>query len=455
VTLIRSVSGVRGVVGLDLSADVAWQYARAFGLMAGGDVAVGWDSRPNGNVLKRAVEEGLSASGARVRDLGIVPTPTVGITVRSHGLAGGMAITASHNPEEYNGLKFFSPEGVFLGAAEIAELFDAADGELPECSVDGPDPVALDGAIDEHIRLVASSRWIDAAGIAARRPRVVVDCVNAAGSVIIPRLLRELGCEVLTIHCDEGRGFPRGAEPVPAHLADLSKAVRESTADLGLACDPDADRLAIVDEGARPVGEELTLVLAARIVLEKTRGPVVANLSTSRMIEDLAAEFDVPVYRSSVGEINVVMKMTEVSAVVGGEGNGGVIVPDIHPGRDAATAAALIVSALAGDGRPSVSGLVSRFRPYVMVKRKVPVGAVSRAALEAAMRAAFPDGDLDLTDGAKMLWPDRWIHARMSGTEPIVRVISEAESREDAEALVERAASAVSGATGGDRPCAG
>ncbi len=447
-SLIRSVSGVRGIVGEDITPDVARRYGLAFALMARGDIVVGWDSRRNGDELKDAVVSGLRANGARVLDAGIVPTPTVGIAVRRRGLAGGVAITASHNPEEYNGLKFFSPEGIFLDGDGVASLFELVDGELPPPEGDGPEPVGLPDAVDDHLALVKESDVIDLDAVARARPRIAVDCVNAAGSVVLPRLLREIGCDVVEVSTDPMSGFSRGAEPIPAHLDQLSQAVTSSGAVAGLACDPDADRLAIVDETGRAVGEEYTLAAAARIVLSKRKGPLVANVSTSRMIDDLGDEYGVPVYRTRVGEINVVAKMVEVSAVLGGEGNGGVILPEVHLGRDAATAAALIASAVATAGE-GIGSLLSTFRPYSMVKRKLALEETSREAIVEAIREAFPDGDLDLTDGAKMSWPDRWVHVRMSGTEPVIRAIAESESSDDAADLVARAASAVTRAAGG------
>jgi phosphomannomutase len=454
--LIRSISGVRGLTANEVTPDLARRYGRAFSRLAPGEIALGWDSRMGGDALKDAVAAGVVAGGGRVLDLGIVPTPTVGLVVRRRGLAGGVVVTASHNPEEYNGLKFFSSRGVFLLADEAAGLFEAVDGDRDSSEEGRSDPDAdpgssrrLDDAVGEHLSVVLGSAFVDTAAVAAARPRIVVDCVNAAGSVILPRLLRELGCEVVELSTDVGSGFPREAEPTPEHLGELSRAVVDESAAAGLACDPDADRLAIVDESGVAIGEELTLAIASRVVLERKRGALVANASTSRMMDDLALEFDVPIHRTPIGEINVVAKMEEVGAVVGGEGNGGVILPAIHMGRDAATAAALVVSGLASTESGRVSALAGRFKPYVSVKKKLTLPSVTREGIVDAMRGAFPEGTLDLTDGAKMTWPDRWIHARMSGTEPVVRVIAEAASEGDAEKLVQRAISAVTAAAEG------
>jgi phosphomannomutase len=307
----------------------------------------------------------------------------------------------------------------------------------------------MDDAVGEHLALVVASPLVNASAVAAARPRIVVDCVNAAGSVILPRLLRELGCEVIELYTDTGSAFPRGAEPIPEHLGELCRSVLAENAVAGFACDPDADRLAVVDERGTAIGEEFTLAIAARVVLEARKGPIVANMSTSRMMDDLAQEFGVPIHRTPIGEINVVAKMEEVGAVVGGEGNGGVILPDVHMGRDSATAAALIASGMATAESGAVSELAARFTHYFSVKKKLRLDRATREGIVEAMREAFPEGELDLADGAKIAWPDRWIHARMSGTEPVVRVIAEAAREGDADRLVNEAISAVTSAAGG------
>jgi phosphomannomutase len=449
VVLIRSVSGVRGIVGEDLTTDLTRRYGGAFAAMAPGDVAVGWDSRRGGDALAEAVSVGLAEGGARVLDVGIAPTPTIGIAVRRRGLAGGVAVTASHNPEAWNGLKFFSGRGVFLDRDGVTRLFDLVDRGGGAGAASPGSRGRLTGALGDHIDLVLSARAVDRAGIARARPRVVVDCVNGAGSVILPDLLRRLGACVDELWTEPGAGFQRGAEPVSENLGELSKAVRAFGADIGFACDPDADRLAVVDERGRPIGEEYTLAIAALVVLRTHPGPLVANVSTSMMIDEVARGAGVQVYRTAVGEINVVAKMMEVGAVLGGEGNGGVILPDVHLGRDAATAAALVLSGLVADGGRAASELAARFTGTSMIKRKVTLESPSRSGIIDAMKSTFPDGRLDLTDGAKLCWPDRWVHARMSGTEPVVRVIAEALRQDDALELVSRAIAVLSRGAGG------
>ena len=453
-TLVRSVSGVRGVVGTDVTEELVGRYAVAFGSTISGDAAVGWDGRRGGDVLAQAAMRGLVRAGVGVLDAGVVPTPTIGIAVRERRMGGGIAVTASHNPEDHNGLKFFSSRGVFLDGEAIGRLFSLVDGGIEQSDAEVGGAGLLEGAVRAHVDLVLASEFVDRERTREEGIKVVVDCVNAAGSLILPDLLRELGCTVLEVNTDLGAGFTRGPEPVPENLARLGEAVVDAGADVGLACDPDADRLAVVDGEGRSIGEEYTLAVAARSVLARRRGAVVANVSTSRMLDDLAGEFGVPIHRSAVGEANVVAKMEEVSAVVGGEGNGGVILPGVHMGRDACAAAALIVGAIAAEGRGGVAGLVGRLPRYAMVKRKAVLEGVSGGLIESSMLRAFPGAVPDLLDGAKMAWPDRWVHARMSGTEPVVRVIAEALSASAAEDLAERALLALSRATGGGPECA-
>ena len=452
--LIRSVSGVRGIVGSDITDETAALYGRAFGGLVGGRVGVGRDSRRGGERLAAALRRGLAEAGAEPADLGVLPTPTIGIATRLHGLSGAVAVTASHNPEEWNGFKFFSSRGVFLTREEVGRVFGRADGGVGIATHAPSAGVALSGSADEHAELVVSSEFVDRASVERAGLRVVVDCVNAAGSFVVPPVLRELGCSVVPLFCDAGRPFPHGAEPVAANLAALAEAVVREGAAVGLACDPDADRLAIVDERGRAVGEEYTLAVAVDTVLAVRKGPVVANVSTSLMVDDIARAHGVPCHRTPVGEINVVARMLEEGAVVGGEGNGGVILPAVHPGRDAATAAALVLTAVSHAAGMSVSGLVSRLPAYAMHKSKVTAAVSSQRALAEAMAEAFPGAAADLTDGAKMCWPDRWVHARMSGTEPVVRIIAEARARADAEQLVRRGEEVVSRLSEGAGPCA-
>ncbi len=461
--LIRSVSGVRGLVGDDLTPALVADYARVFGTMVGGTVVVGWDARRGGAELHSAVLSGLESVGVVPHDIGVVPTPTVGIAVRRGGFSGGMVVTASHNPEDYNGLKFFTARGTFLERPDVERLLAAVDAHVRSGTSDADSPHVEaaqieavqdrpkcgEGDVDwieQHLDLILNSGLISLEAVRLNPPRVVVDCVNAAGSFALPELLRRMGCDVIELNTKAGAGFPHGAEPVPEHLGQLAEGVRSAGASFGCVCDPDCDRLAFVDETGRAMGEEYTLAMATAAVLEHKSGPVVANVSTSRMIDDIAREHSVPVYRSPVGEINVVAKMLEVSAVIGGEGNGGVILPEVHMGRDACTAAALVVGWMAARGAKSIGELTSSFGRYVMVKKKMTHRGADRDAMVRVMREAFPDGELDSTDGPKIIWPASWVHVRPSGTEPVVRIISEAGSESEALRLVDLATAALSAA---------
>ncbi|HEV2762613.1 MAG TPA: hypothetical protein VGV38_06425, partial [Pyrinomonadaceae bacterium] len=343
-TLKISISGVRGVVGESLTPTLLVRFAQAFGTYAGsGSVVIGRDTRTSGEMVRQAVVAGLLSSGCRVVDLDICPVPTVQLLVRRLGARGGIAITASHNPAEWNALKFVNSAGLFLTTAQARQLLDIYhQGEYRKVAgalMRGVEPSA--GAVETHVRAV-----LDALGplpASARRLRVAVDSCNGAGSVVAPRLLEALGAEVVAVNVMPDGTFPRGAEPVPENLGDLAAAVREHACDVGFAQDMDADRLAIVNERGEAVGEENTLVLAARYVLGREPGPVVANLSTTSALDAVARQFNCPIFRSKIGEANVSEEMLRRGAVVGGEGNGGVIYPRINFARDSLVGMALVL----------------------------------------------------------------------------------------------------------------
>lgn len=444
--LIISKSGIRGVVGRGLTPEVAARYGAAFGTYlknagAGpGYIALGRDSRTSGDMLADATTAGLRSAGWTVRDAGLAPTPTVLLSVQdSEAARGGVVVTASHNPIEWNGLKLAGEDGLFLrgDAGEIVQrTFEQGPARVDWSEVGAREP--LPGVIDEHVDRVLALDLLDRQAIAARRPVVALDCVHGIGGVIMPRLLAELGCQVRGIGLEPDGRFPRNPEPLPENLTELGALVRDAGADLGMAVDPDGDRLALVDAGGRPLGEEATLVLAAALVLSKRKGPVVTNLSTSRSIEEVARVAGVHVHRAPVGEANVAARMLEVDAVVGGEGNGGVMLPDLHLTRDAPVAAALVLQLLA-ESDATLEALVDRWPRYTMVKRRAPrPDGELTSAYEALERAAEGETAIDHSDGLRIDWPGRreWVHIRPSGTEPIVRIIAEAEKSERAEELV-------------------
>ena len=444
-TLMVGVSGVRGIVGKDLTEDVVTRYATAFGLWAGERkplVVVGRDARKSGPAFETAVVAGLASVGCDVVKVGLAPTPTIQLAVEHHRAGGGIAITASHNPIEWNALKFIGPDGVFL---------DGADGtRVQKLAVEGVEGRGRagkvetdDGAVARHLDRVLRLPGLAVAEIRAKEVRVALDAVRGAGGPIMRALLERLGCEVAGIHLETDGEFPRAPEPVPENLGELAGLVRRSGADLGFAVDPDGDRLAIVDERGEPIGEDYTLAFAVRAVLGGEHGTgngnrvVVCNLSTSLVVEDAARECGAEVVRTPVGEAHVARAILRLAAVIGGEGNGGVIYPALHVGRDAPVAAALALEWLARTGRP-VSALVAAAPRYTIVKAKLPRGPALEPVY-AALRRRYADATADAQDGLRLAWGDRWLHVRPSNTEPIIRLIAEAPTRADAERLVDEA----------------
>jgi len=485
VTLMVVVFGVRGIVGEDLTPDVVRRWAAAFGFWVregtrdGGrgrgpsdrptvrpSVVVGRDSRESGAAFAKAVADGLTAVGCDVIDVGLAPTPTIQLAVEHHRAGGGIAITASHNPIEWNALKFIGPDGIFL---------DGQAGErVQKLAVEGPgrgkreegSVTADPGAAERHLAAVLKLPAVDVERIRARRFRVALDAVRGAGGPVMRALLERLGCAVAGINLETDGQFPRPPEPVPENLAELSSLVRSCGADLGVAVDPDVDRLAIVDERGAPIGEDYTLAFAVRAVLGKAtdekategwkdgmgmRGKssvpfpsfrhsvVVCNLSTSLVVEDAARECGAEIVRTPVGEVHVARKLKELGAPIGGEGNGGVMYPALHVGRDAPVAAALVLALLAGGRR--VGDVVAAAPRYTIVKAKVERGAGSREqGLERVygeLRRRFADAQVDVQDGLRLTWRDRWLHVRPSNTEPIIRLIAEAPTGAAARQLVD------------------
>jgi len=442
-TLMVGVSGVRGIVGKDLTEDVVTRYATAFGLWAGERkplVVVGRDARKSGPAFETAVVAGLASVGCDVVKVGLAPTPTIQLAVEHHRAGGGIAITASHNPIEWNALKFIGPDGVFLDGADAVRLQQLAvqSGEGREKAGN----VRTDeGALTRHLEGVLRLPGLAVAEIRAKQVKVALDTVRGAGGPIMRALLERLGCEVAGIHLETDGEFPRAPEPVPENLGELAGLVRRSGADLGFAVDPDGDRLAIVDERGEPIGEDYTLAFAVRAVLGGERGTgngnrvVVCNLSTSLVVEDAARECGAEVVRTPVGEAHVARAILRLAAVIGGEGNGGVIYPALHVGRDAPVAAALALEWLARTGRP-VSALVAAAPRYTIVKAKLPRGPALEPVY-AALRRRYADASADAQDGLRLAWGDRWLHVRPSNTEPIIRLIAEAPTRAEAERLVD------------------
>jgi phosphomannomutase len=442
-TLMISVSGMRGHVGTDLTPELVARHAAALAAWARGaglpSVVLGRDARTSGPMFMHAATAGIMSAGCDVIDVGMVPTPTVQLAVEHHHAGAGLILTASHNPIEWNALKFVGPDGIFLDAEAGAAVRALAEQGPPRAGWDAIGRVHEDReAVARHLDLVLALPEIDVVAIRARKFHVALDCVRGAGGASIPLLLERLGCRVTAIHLEADGRFPHPPEPVPENLGDLSRTVRESGADIGMAVDPDVDRLALVDETGRAIGEDYTLAFAVRAVLGAHLGDpnptVVVNLSTSLVVEDAARDFGARFVRAPVGEANVARAMRRHAALVGGEGNGGVILPGLHIGRDAPLGVALILHYLARSGQ-AVSALVDAAPRYVIVKAKAPRGPDLREMYD-RLRARFPDAESDGQDGLRLAWRDRWLHVRPSGTEPIVRMIAEAPTADDADALV-------------------
>jgi phosphomannomutase len=450
-TLMISVSGMRGHVGTDLTPELVARHAAALGAWvrsarptgAGGHrpaVVLGRDARTSGPMFARAAAAGLMSVGVDVVDLGVVPTPTVQLAVEHHHAGAGLILTASHNPIEWNALKFVGPDGIFLDEAAGERVRALADQGPPRAGWDGIGEVRDDpGAVARHLEAIVRLPVIDVTAIRARRFHVAIDCVRGAGAVAMLPLLERLGCRVSGINLEPDGRFPRAPEPVPENLGELGRLVRESGADLGLAVDPDVDRLAIVDGTGRAIGEDYTLAFAVRAVLDgrskAAKDPiVVVNLSTSLVVEDAARAVGATVLRAPVGEANVARAIRERGAVIGGEGNGGVMYPALHIGRDAPLGVALILHLLATSG-VTVAGLVEAAPRYTIVKAKGPRSS-QLGPLYERLRRRFADAAADDRDGLRLSWADRWLHIRPSGTEPIVRLIAEAPTPSEAEALV-------------------
>ncbi len=443
--LIVSVSGIRGIIGQSLMPDAATRFAAALGTyLKGGRIVISRDGRPSGDMLKHAVIAGLLSVGCAVDDIGIAPTPTVGIAVRQLGAAGAIQITASHNPAPWNGLKLFGPDGAVLPAEEgkavqqifLTEAFRYAawDG-FREFHVP-PD------VIDDHARLVLDH--VSPSRIASAGLRVFLDGNGGAGGPLGTKLLGELGCEVVRLNCEANGVFVHEPEPTPAHLVDVAPWIPQSQSSVGFVLDPDSDRLALIDETGTCISEELTLALAVKYRLREAQGTVVVNMSTSRVIEDLALAAGCPFMRSAVGEANVVEVIRAHSAVIGGEGNGGVIDPRIGWVRDPFIGMGLILSLMADDKKP-LSQLVAELPQYAMLKTKF---GVPRAQLPAALERIeqhWPHAAVNRIDGLRLDGPDWWLHIRGSNTEPVVRIIAEAPNLAHAQQLCAEAETKLNG----------
>ena len=438
-TLKVSISGLRGIVGQSFTPQVIVHYTLGFARLVGpGRIVVARDTRPSGRLIQQLVSATLQAAGCQVIEIGVTPTPTALGEVLAQKAKGGIIVTASHNPAPWNGLKLVSRRGTFLTPQEFKKLqkWVKASTQQPPLKLASWNqlqaPEVDSGAIDRHIQRILKAVRVSA--IRKRRFKVVVDSCNGAGSVAAPRLLRALGCRVTEVYTKPSGVFPRGAEPTPSNLKKLCLTVRRSHAAIGFAQDPDADRLSLVDEQGTPLSEELTLAIATQHRLSQKKGPVVVNLSTSRMVEEVAMDRGVSFQRTPVGEIHVVERMRRIGAIIGGEGNGGVIDPRVTWGRDSLVGMALILEAMA-KGKCSLSQLAAPLDRWVMVKHKFVVSPARLKQILHKLVQRFRRERITQGDGIRIDLPGGWFHVRGSNTEPVVRVMAEARSKRDAQRL--------------------
>jgi len=438
-TLKIGVSGIRGIVGRSLTREVSSGFIKAFAAFVGkGMVIVARDTRASGKALEDLAVSDLTSLGINAIKAGICPTPTALFIVKKLKLNGAVIITASHNPPEWNGYKFASKNGVFLNAGENKRLIGIYRSGRSKISGKKGSIINLSDPFECHIKAVLTS--VDAGNIRRKKFKVVLDSCNGAGSLITVRLLKKLNCRVVPLFTDPSKDFPRGAEPVPSNLHALCAKVKKVKADIGFAQDPDADRLSIVDEKGRAIGEEYSLALSAMHVLSlsgpKAKRKIVTNLSTSMMIDDVAKKYGARVIRTKVGEINVVEKLMKVKAIIGGEGNGGIIYPKVLASRDSLTGIALILGLMA-DRNKNISAIASEVPKYHMVKSKILCRSKKDAQrIINRARSLRGNGKISSIDGIKVIFRDSWIHVRPSNTEPVIRIIAEGRNRNAVEELL-------------------
>ncbi len=450
-TLIKSISGIRGTIGGkpgdNLTPLDAVKFAASYGIWLKDyseknklKVVIGRDARLSGEMIQNLVVSTLVGLGIDVIDLGLSTTPTVEIAVPLEKADGGIILTASHNPKQWNALKLLNERGEFLDAAQGAKILEIAEKEDFEfAEVDDLGSIVKnDSYIDIHIDEVLALPLVDADTIRARKFKVVVDGVNSTGGIAIPKLLKALGVEVVELYCEPTGHFPHNPEPLKAHLGDICDLVVEEKADFGIVVDPDVDRLAFISNDGEMFGEEYTLVACADYVLSKTPGSTVSNLSSSRALRDITEKHGGSYEASAVGEVNVVIKMKANKAIIGGEGNGGIIYPESHYGRDSLVGTALFLMLMAEKGG-TVAELRASYPSYFMGKKKIQLTPdLDVDGILEGMAKKYRDENISTIDGVKIDFPDNWVHLRKSNTEPIIRIYTEAQSQQEADALGDR-----------------
>ena len=445
--LMVSVSGIRGIFGTDLNPENLARYSAAFGEWAKkGTVVLGRDSRVTGELCERVIVAALQSAGCDVVKLGIVPTPTVAMAVLKHKASGGIIISASHNPAEWNAIKMLNSKSEFLDSDEGAEVLKIAEKGISYVGYDEIGAVSTDeDALDYHVDAILDLPYIDADAIKNAGFTVAVDAVNGAGSESLPYLLERLGVKTVhRLHCTPNGLFPHNPEPLPEHLGEICELIKTKGADLGVVTDPDADRLAFVDNNGRLFGEEYTQAAAFDFYLRHNKGDVCTNLSSSMICDFIADKYGVKCHRSAVGEINVVKKMRAEGAVISGEGNGGVILPDLHAGRDALLGTALMLQHMANTGL-SAAEYRDSLPDYFILKNKIQLLDINADEALGIIKEKYADRNPDLTDGVKILFDEGWAHLRKSNTEPIIRIYTESDTMDKAQAIASEIKQAIAG----------
>ena len=437
-TLMVSVSGIRGIVGDGLDPNVIIKYASAYADFCGkGKIVVGSDGRISGGMVKSSVISALSAKGNDVVDIGICPTPTVLYNVKRLKAVGGIQISASHNPNEWNALKLLNSDGEFLTGDQNKKMlkFLEKKNNFVAWNKLGKIEKYNDG-LKNHYADVLKMKFLDLPAIQKRKFKILLDCVNGAGSYSVPQFLEQLGCEVIKINCEQTGVFPRLPEPIPENLTETMQAIKNSNVDLGIVVDPDVDRLVLLTEKGEPFGEENTITQAVKFILSKEKGNAVVNLSTTRGVDDAAAVNGCKVFRSPVGEANVVQKMKEVNAVIGGEGSGGVIYPEVVFGRDALTGIAITLQHLLEFGG-SMSELKAALPQYFILKNKIDISRKEPDKIIQKLLEKFKSNNPNTEDGLRIDFEDHWVHFRKSNTEPIIRCIVEGKNLDDTQKYID------------------
>ncbi|MDY3452078.1 phosphoglucosamine mutase [Riemerella anatipestifer] len=449
--LIKSISGIRGTIGGKVDENLTpldvVKFTSAFGTWLQNTkqkkdltLVLGRDARISGGMVSSLVTATLQGLGIHVVDLGLSTTPTVEVMVPELNADGGIILTASHNPKQWNALKLLNEKGEFISGKDGAEVLSIAEREdFNYADVDSLGSYETrDDAFDIHIKKILALPMVDAQAVKAKKFKVVLDAVNSTGGIAIPLLLEELGCEVVKLYCEPNGHFPHNPEPLKEHLTDICELVKKEGADLGIVVDPDVDRLALIDEKGEMFGEEYTLVAVADYLLRKKKGAAISNLSSSRALRDVAQSLGSSYFASAVGEVNVVTLMKEKNAVIGGEGNGGIIYPNLHYGRDSLVGVALFLTHLAKENK-TVSELRQTYPAYFMGKKKIELTPdINVDALLEQMTERYKNEEISTVDGVKIDFPNNWVHLRKSNTEPIIRIYTEAQSQQEADELADR-----------------